>query len=282
MFDEDHPIAGSYTDSGNLRFPVEDTLGNRIQAGIFGQWASDNARDYFDNEYAPLKEKQIQEFVDLDISIGEYRKIREDLADLDTLGEKAVYIAGLDLPMEKKNLLINNIADREEPIDLTGLVEYGDFGEFEYAKKYPDKYKFLAANNISYEEYQNFDEDTKAAWSWAYQNPEKFTLSKAVASDLVVYKQYTKALSSIKADKDEDGDSISGSRKKKVIEYINGLDADYGEKIILFKSEYNSDDTYNREIIEYLNNREDLSYEDMETILKELGFKVDSNGNIRW
>ena len=282
MFDEDHPIAGSYTDSGNLRFPVEDTLGNRIQAGIFGQWASDNARDYFDNEYAPLKEKQIQEFVDLDIPIGEYRKIREDLADLDTLGEKAVYIAGLDLPMEKKNLLINNIADREEPIDLTGLVEYGDFGEFEYAKKYPDKYKFLAANNISYEDYQSFDEDTKEAWSWAYQNPEKFTLSKAVASDLVVYKQYTKALSNIKADKDEDGDSISGSRKKKVIEYINGLDADYGEKIILFKSEYNADDTYNRDIIDYLNNRDDLSYEDVETILKELGFDVDSEGNISW
>lgn len=282
MFDEDHPIAGSYTDSGNLRFPVEDTLGNRIQAGIFGQWASDNARDYFDNEYAPLKEKQIQEFVDLDIPIGEYRKIRADLAKLDTLGEKAVYIANLNLPIEDKNLLINNIADREEPIDLTGLVEYGDFGEFEYAKKYPDKYKFLEANNISYEEYQSFDDDTKEAWSWAYQNPEKFALSKAVSSDLVVYKQYTKALNNIKADKDKDGDSISGSRKKKVIEYINELDADYGEKIILFKSVYNADDTYNYEIVDYLNSREDLSYEDVETILKELGFKVDSKGNISW
>ena len=45
MFDEELPVSGSYTDSGNLRFPVEDTLGNRIQASVFGQWASENARD---------------------------------------------------------------------------------------------------------------------------------------------------------------------------------------------------------------------------------------------
>jgi hypothetical protein len=86
----------------------------------------------------------------------------------------------------------------------------------------------------------------------------------------------------IKADKDEDGKSISGSRKEKVIDYINGLDADYGEKIILFKSEYKADDTYNYEIIDYLNSRDDISYKEMEAILKELGFTVDSNGNIYW
>ena len=282
MFDDDLPISGSYTDSGNLRFPVEDTLENRIQAGVFGQWASDNARDYFDNDWAPLKEKQIDEFVDLDIPIKDYREIRADLAKLDTLGEKAVYISDLDLPIDKKNLLINNIADREEPIDLTDMVEYGDFGEFDYAQKYPDKYSFLTENGVSYDEYQNFDEDAKEAWSWAYQNPEKFTLSKAVTSDLLTYKRYTKDLGKIKADKDEEGKSISGSRKEKVLEYINNMDADYGEKLILFKSEYNADDTYNMEIINYLNSRDDISYEDMETILKELGFTVSSDGYISW
>ena len=35
MFDDDFPIAGSYTDSGNLRFPVEDTAANRVQAALF-------------------------------------------------------------------------------------------------------------------------------------------------------------------------------------------------------------------------------------------------------
>jgi len=158
--------------------------------------------------------------------------------------------------------------------------KYDGLEEYNYAKKYPEKYKFLEANGISVEDYQNFDDDTKDAYSWAYQNPEKFTLSKAVASDLMTYRKYASDLNDLKADKDAEGKSISGSRKDKVIDYINNLDADYGEKIILFKSEYPSDDTYNMEIVEYLNNREDISYEEMETILKELGFTVSSDGTI--
>lgn len=86
----------------------------------------------------------------------------------------------------------------------------------------------------------------------------------------------------IKADKDENGRSISGSRKEKVLDWINEQDMEYGEKLILFKNEYNADDTYNYEIIDYLNSREDISYSEMETILKELGFTVSSDGTISW
>jgi hypothetical protein len=86
----------------------------------------------------------------------------------------------------------------------------------------------------------------------------------------------------IKADKDENGKSITGSRKDKVLDYINGLDIEDGEKYILFKNEYNADDTYNYEIIDYLNGRDDISYEDMATILKKLGFTVSSDGTISW
>ena len=97
-----------------------------------------------------------------------------------------------------------------------------------------------------------------------------------------MYRKYASELYDIKADKDENGKSISGSRKEKVLDYINNLDADYGEKIILFKNEYNADDTYNYEIIDYLNSREDISYEEMATILKELGFTVHSDGRVTW
>lgn len=121
----------------------------------------------------------------------------------------------------------------------------------------------------------------KSEYDFAYEYPEKYAVAKSLGG-YEKYKQYTSELYDIKADKDEDGKSISGSRKEKVIDYINNLDADYGEKIILFKSQYNADDTYNYEIIDYLNSREDISYQEMETILKELGFTVDSNGNIYW
>lgn len=316
MFDEDHPVAGSYTDSGNLRFPVEDTLGNRVQAGLFGQWSSENARDYFDNERKPLEEKQIQEYIDVDIPIRDYWEYREGLSGLESMEEKAAYIDSLDLPTDKKNLLINNLLDRKEPIDMQDYGNYSGFAEFDFAEKNPEKYDFFTKNGISYndyatadedmkrtytwaydnpekynflkengvslEDYSGFSDDAKNAYTWAYNNPEKHTLSKAVASDVVTYRQYATELYDIKADKDENGKSISGSRKEKVVDYINNLDADYGEKIILFKSEYPADDTYNYEIVDYLNSRDDISYSEMVTILKELGFTVDSAGNVFW
>ena len=246
MFSDEHPVSGSYTDSGNLRFPVEDTLGNRIQAGIFGQYASKNAREYFDNGYAPLKEKQIEEYMDVDLPIADYWKYREGLSGLKTNAEKADYINSLNIENWQKNLLLNNILDRKEDVDMSNYDDYNDWEEFDYATKNPDKYAF--AKSVG-----------------GYSS----------------YKTYSDALYDIKADKDENGKSISGSRKEKVINYLNNLDADYETKIILFKSEYPSDDTYNMEIINYINNRTDLTYEERVAIFTELGFTV-SNGSVYW
>lgn len=121
----------------------------------------------------------------------------------------------------------------------------------------------------------------KEEYDYAYDNPEKYAVAKAVGG-YKAFRGYSGELYDIKADKDSEGKSITGSRKEKVLDYINNLDADYGEKIILFKSEYNADDTYNLAIIEYLNSRNDISYEEMETILKELGFTVHADGRVTW
>lgn len=281
MFDKDNPVPGSYTDSGNLRFPVEDTPLNRIQAGLFGQWSNENAREYFDNKRQPLKEKQIQEYKDLDLPIADYWKYRDGLKEQKTLEDKFNYIADLDLSVSKKNIMINNIVDRKEKVDMINYDDFSSYEEFDFATKNPEKYSFLESMGVSYKDYKSSDE-AKEAYDWAFNNPEKYSLAKAAAGDVVTYRSYTSALNELKADKDSNGKTISGSRKAKVADYINGLSADYGEKIILFKSEYPSDDTYNYEIIDYLNNREDITYSEMETILKELGFTVDAAGNVRW
>ena len=280
MFDEELPVTGSYTGSGNLRYPVEDTILNRTQAALFGQYANENARDYFDNERAPLKEKQIQEYAELDIPIAEYWEYREGLKDQETVEEKFDYIAGLDLPVSKKNIMINNIVDRDEKVDLTHYSDFSGYEEFDFAAHNKQKYDWLQANNVSYEEYSR-NEVSRDAYNWAFKNQEGYAVSKAV-SDVVTYRQIAGSLYDIKADKDGEGNSISGSRKEKVLNYINGLDLDYGAKLILFKSEYSSYDDGNMDIIDYLNGRDDISYEDMVTILVELGFTVDAEGNIYW
>ena len=132
----------------------------------------------------------------------------------------------------------------------------------------------LSINNNSYWRQKTEEE-------FASEHPKEYAVAKAVGG-YYPYKKYSSDLSKIKADKDRDGRTISNSRKKKVVAYINSLDASYEEKLILYKREYTSDDTYNYAIIQYLNGRNDISYEEMETILKELGFNVDSEGNISW
>ena len=328
MFDEDLPIAGSYTDSDKLRFPVEDTPSNRVQAAVFGQWASDNARDYIKGERKPLNEKQIEEFVDLDIPIQQYWKIQDGLSGLDTLNEQAEYIANLDLPLVKKNQLINNRTDRKEYINLNGYNQYGDFEEFDFAVHEPEKYEVALAvggydkyvsymegmkgmdkleekidyiarldlttaqknrfvNSITtrkepidltgYENYGSYDE-----WDYAKKYPKYYSLAKVMGGYETYYNGYYQDLKGIESDKDQYGDSISGSKKPKVRSYVYSLDIPDIQKHILFKSQYNSDNSHNREILDYLNNNQELTYEEKVYVLDALGAKVLQNGSIKW
>jgi hypothetical protein len=68
----------------------------------------------------------------------------------------------------------------------------------------------------------------------------------------------------------------------KASEYINNLPLDYGQKIILFRIQFPKNTTYNNDIVDYLNKRDDISYDEMEYILEELGFAVFDDGTIKW
>lgn len=227
--------------------------------------------------------------------------------EMSDLYKKKREVQNSDLPDDEKyeevrsiqeqiNALAENALNNYNHVSINGL--YSEAGDKRYNKDaesgkwyeireknsdgsdnwyYQMEQDVTKALGISYGEYWNNREE----YNYAYENPEKYTFSKAVGG-YDSFRSYTSDLWDIKADKDEKGKSINGSRKKKVIEYCDNMDADYGVKIILFKSEYPADDTYNEDIIEYLNNRDDISYKEMETILKYLGFEVDSEGNIYW
>lgn len=151
---------------------------------------------------------------------------------------------------------------------------------------YQQEQRVTKALGISYGEYWN----NRDEYDYAYNKPERYAVAQAVGG-YDSYMEYYDVLenwqsdSYISADKDSKGNSISGSRKSKVLDYINGLDIDYGEKIILYRSVYDSKAdkaAYNQDIVNYLNSRDDISYSEMEMILKHLGFDVDSQGNISW
>ena len=433
MFDDDHPIAGSYTTSGSLRYSVEDTPWNRVKAGIFGQWANENAQTYIDQNKRPLSAQGLQELMDLDVPMDEYwtlqntyKRVTEEAKAEGATDEQilsARYISSVgselsslqnvkeslelgltpegdaydDLRKEYGNMLPDDVCaemleDVESRMDelaneraesytdvsidgeyaqvgslyfkqdddgdwskmsdeqttkylvtrdagdskyaddgtnfyrkddegewhkmgedevtkyvtvrAAGDAHYATNGEVHYRleeggdwrdpsdwtkisdKQLERQIEVTSALGITPEEYWantdiSFIPMAKGEYEYAYDNPENYTVAKAVGG-YDAYRSYSSAMSEIKADKDENGKSISGSRKEKIWDYISGLDCDDGMKYILFKSEYTSDDTYNYDIVRYLNEREDISYEEMETILKELGFDVDAKGNVTW
>lgn len=69
----------------------------------------------------------------------------------------------------------------------------------------------------------------------------------------------------------KDGKTISGSKKKKIMEYINSLDLNVSQKAILIKMQYNSFNNYNNQIVNYVNGINTTANE-KKVLLKSIGF----------
>lgn len=277
MFTGDKPTSGSYTSGGDLRFAVEPTAGNVAQAAVFGQWASDEAQQYIDEGRKPLSEKQTQEFAKLDIPIQQYWDIRDNLNRIDKSAsktkqaDKVDYINSLDLTVEQKNILVNNILDRKENVDMTDYDKYGSFAEFDFYVKNPEKHSFLKQNGISYADYAH----DKDAYNWAYENPGKYAVSKLFLSNFTQYYTYRKNISAIESDKDESGRSIDGTLQAKRAKYIGSLPLTKIEKAILMKQYYSSFTQADTAITQFISNSDSLTRDEKIVILFELGLLPD-------
>ena len=119
-------------------------------------------------------------------------------------------------------------------------------------------------------------------YEYGFDNPGKYAVSKAVFNEFSEYERVQAEINTIK----ENNDSDSGTADKDLVtQYIFGLDIDYGQQAILYRSLYGSKadkKKYNLDIVEYLNSRSDISFEDTVAILEELGMTVDEEGNVYW
>ena len=255
---------GNYTDSEKyylvreiqkkINALSEEALNEYGNVKTDGSYATVGDRHYrlTEDGWTKISDDQLEKQNDVisgtGITEGEYWDFKNGTKDM-KLAEKVDYVANLDLTTEQKNALINGETDRKEPIDLTGYENYGSYEEFNLAK----------------------------------ESPKKYSVSRVIGYD--DYVDYMDVIGDIRADKDANGKTINGSAKKKKTEYINTLDLDYGQKIILYRSLFDSDadkDEYNRDIVEYLNSRDDISYEEMIAILESLDMKVHSDGSVTW
>ena len=235
MYDDDLPIAGSYTDSGNLRFTADDSTTGKIKSALFGRYSSQEAQDYIDSGYKSINSSKIDEMIDLDMNSTEYRNYRNGLSKVGTkTKDKIEYINNLDVSNKKKSIMASNVLKKN--VDMSNYDNYGSYEEFNYAMKNPVEYKQI--NMIT--DYSN-------------------------------YQKIQKELSKIKSDIDKNGNAISGSRKKKVISYINSLNLSIAQKAMLIKQEYPSFTKYDKQIFNYVNGQ-DLTFIEKARTMKSLGF----------
>lgn len=235
MYDDKLPIAGSYTDSGNLRFTADDSTTGKIKSALFGRYSSKEAQDYIDSGYKSINKSKIDEMIDLDMNSTKYRNYRDDLSKAGKkTAQKMDYINNLDVSIEKKNIMASGLLRKN--VDMSDYNDYGSYEEFNYAMKNPEEYK-------------------------------KITM----ITDYDNYKKIMKNINEIESDIDKNGNSVSGSKKKKVISYINSLNLSIPQKAMLIKSQYSNFKQYDKQIFEYVNGQ-DMDFMSKATVLKKVGF----------
>ncbi len=225
---------------------------------------------YFNSVKAEMNElyAQKREIQNSDLPSSEkYSQVREVQGQINELSKNALN-SYEDIDIQDNYA---TVGDRQYKVDSNGEWEKISSKQLEKQNAVTD---MLGINPNEY--WRNKEE-----YDYAYENPSKYAVATAI-TDYSTFKTYSSELYDIKADKDENGKSISGSRKTKVFDYINNLDLEFEQRVMLAKLEYPSYDEYNYEVIEYLNNREDIDYQEMALILTELGFTVDSEGTIHW
>jgi hypothetical protein len=283
LYLNDNPVSGSYTDSGDLKYTVDDDVGSKIQAAIFGAYANPYAQDYIDSGYKSIDVNNIDELVALDMNSTEYREYKkglnsagdtsdkngykqytdddgnvywydddtetmydsnynktiltkDDLTKTSKTEEKLNYINSLDISDEKKTIMANNLTkNSKKTIDMSEYGNYSSYEEYKYARDYPEKYSTIS-------QITNYDN----------------------------YTEYKETISEIKETYSTENGYDSDTRKSQVRKYIESLDLNMYQKLMLEKMAGGySIKNYKDYIYQYLE-QQDLTTEEKYNIWEEL------------
>ena len=208
-----------------------------------------------------------------------------------------------------KNPKYVNATDTEKAAMINDIVNYSyniakkEVLNLDTAKTYDKAYEYSKIGNVEdFYVLKNSIVDTNATAkrqsilnyfnSSKLTQKQKVTLYKDYFDNDDVDTMYTSKIDvedyirylmqDIKADKDSNGNSISGSKKSKVIDYVNSLDLSVAQKAILIKTtntfKFND---YNNEIVDYVSGL-NISYSEKVNLLKSLGMEVASDGSVSW
>jgi hypothetical protein len=269
-----------------------------------------------DSNYSTVGDREYFKRVNSDGEI-EWTKVDEEEAnDLNSLGmskkDKNVYFKTKseisDIVSNTKDTDAKKIQIIESLLDSTMTSEQK---AYLYGKHYSsdETLEKVTSSGISFDDYLNFHKDTvsyedteskvehlynanmpsktkqvlyETSVLSGFDNEDKYKdykVAKASGVDIDSWLSYKKQ--EFVADKDSSGKSISGSRKEKIVSYINTLDLTIPQKAILIRQEYSTFDDYNYQIINYVM---DLNISDNEKkkIFEGIDMTVYDDGTIGW
>ena len=285
MFSADKPVAGSYTDKGDLRYTVEDNVGSRMQSAIFGAYANPYSQDYIESGFKTIKKENIEEMIGLDMNSTEYREFKKNLSNVSNTSDKngykqykdennntywydddaeimydskykkttlteddlikvskkeeaLNYIDSLDLTDSQKNLVANNMnKSAKKKINMSDYSNYSSYEEYTYARDYPKKYSVIS-NIDTYDKYQEYQDEIteiKKAYSTesGYTSKQRKEAVQSYINDLDL-NMYQK----IMLERMAGGYSIK-NYKNYIYEYLESLDLTNDEKYVIWEELFN-------------------------------------------
>ena len=235
---------------------AEEALSNYEDTEIMEKYATVGGKEYYKN------------------TKDEWTSIRADEAE--TLNSMGMSSVDKENYFEAKNVISNIVKDYKGTKE--GL---SDENEDEYESEIAGLSSEKKVNIINTIKNSGLNDEQKAyLYDKYYTSPEK--LNVVVSTGIGMDNYLDLEAQNFTADKNAEGKTISGSKKKKIFEYINSTNLGFEQRVILAKMYYPSYDEYNYDVINYLNNDNSIDYNGMVDILKTLGFKVDNNGTVSW
>lgn len=276
-------VPGSYTNSGDLRFTVDDDIGSKVKATIFGTYANPYAQDYIDSGFKTISKDNIDEMVGLDMNSSEYRDYKKGLSSVLNTSDKNGYKQYVDnknnaywYDSDTETMYDSNYKKTTLTVeDLTKVSKTEEALNYINSLDLTDSQKNIAANNINknskktinmseYGNYSSYDE-----YKYARDNPEKYSIITQI-TDYDSYVKYKDDVADIKEQYSTDLGYDSKERKEKVHKYINSLDLNKYQKMMLEKIAGGySIKNYQNYIYEYLETT-DLTSSEKYTIWEEL------------
>ena len=164
---------------------------------------------------------------------------------------------------ELKNIGISNKSFSEYVADKTQISSIRSSSNYSTEEKRSKISDIFTSSNLN-------NKQLSYLYGKYYSTEEKL---KALNSVDMPIKQFIKYdLQEFKSDYNSKGKSVRGSRQNKVMNYINNLNLSVPQKALLIKMEYNSFNSYNKQIESYINSSNG-DFLDKAYLIKQSGFK---------